>query len=96
MTAIDPDLLPKLLKRICELELTYRASDLLKGAGIVYVGDLVLKSGSELLRIRRLGRGTLSEIKGSLARMGLHLGMDVPGWPPENVEELAGRFEDHY
>jgi hypothetical protein len=28
--------------------------------------------------------------------MGLHLGMDVPGWPPENIEELAKRFEEHY
>ena len=31
-----------------------------------------------------------------LAGMGLHLGMDVPNWPPENIEELAKRFEDHY
>jgi DNA-directed RNA polymerase subunit alpha len=28
--------------------------------------------------------------------MGLHLGMEVTGWPPENIEELAKRFEDHY
>jgi len=28
--------------------------------------------------------------------MGLHLGMDVPGWPPDNIDELAKRFEDHY
>jgi DNA-directed RNA polymerase subunit alpha len=96
MTAIDPDLLPKLLRRACELELTCRASDLLKGDGIVYVGDLVLKSEVQLLHIRRLGRRTLGEIKEALARMGLHLGMDVPGWPPENVDELAKRFEDHY
>jgi DNA-directed RNA polymerase subunit alpha len=26
--------------------------------------------------------------------MGLHLGMEVPNWPPENIEELAKRFED--
>ena len=31
-----------------------------------------------------------------LATMGLHLGMEVTGWPPENIEELAKRFEDHY
>ena len=23
--------------------------------------------------------------------MGLHLGMEIPGWPPENIEELAKR-----
>jgi DNA-directed RNA polymerase subunit alpha len=28
--------------------------------------------------------------------MGLHLGVEVPGWPPENIDELAKRFEDHY
>jgi DNA-directed RNA polymerase subunit alpha len=26
--------------------------------------------------------------------MGLHLGMDVPNWPPENIEDLAKKFED--
>ena len=39
---------------------------------------------------------TLDEIKEVLATMGLHLGMDVQGWPPENIEELAKRFEEHY
>jgi DNA-directed RNA polymerase subunit alpha len=29
-----------------------------------------------------------------LAGMALHLGMDVPNWPPENIEELAKKFED--
>jgi DNA-directed RNA polymerase subunit alpha len=26
--------------------------------------------------------------------MALHLGMDVPNWPPENIEDLAKKFED--
>jgi DNA-directed RNA polymerase subunit alpha len=26
--------------------------------------------------------------------MDLHLGMDVPNWPPENIEDLAKKFED--
>jgi DNA-directed RNA polymerase subunit alpha len=29
-----------------------------------------------------------------LTGMGLHLGMDVPNWPPENIEDLAKKFED--
>jgi hypothetical protein len=29
-----------------------------------------------------------------LAAMGLHLGMEVPDWPPENIEDLAKRYED--
>jgi DNA-directed RNA polymerase subunit alpha len=24
----------------------------------------------------------------------LHLGKDVPNWPPENIEDLAKKFED--
>jgi len=28
--------------------------------------------------------------------MGLHLGMEVTNWPPENIDELAKRYEDHY
>ena len=35
-------------------------------------------------------------IKAVLAEMGLHLGMEVPGWPPENIEDLAKRYEDQY
>ena len=26
--------------------------------------------------------------------MGLHLGMDVEDWPPDNIEDLAKKFED--
>jgi DNA-directed RNA polymerase subunit alpha len=28
--------------------------------------------------------------------MGLHLGMEVPNWPPENIDELAKKYETHY
>jgi DNA-directed RNA polymerase subunit alpha len=28
--------------------------------------------------------------------MGLHLGMEVEGWPPENIEELAQKADDPY
>src|SRR5207237_548064 len=44
----------------------------------------------------RILQDQLNEIKEGLAQMGLHLGMEVPGWPPENIDELAKRFEDHY
>ena len=50
----------------------------------------------EMLRTPNFGRKSLNEIKEVLAQMGLHLGMEVPGWPPENIDELAKRFEDHY
>ena len=47
-----------------------------------------------MLRTPNFGRKSLNEIKEVLASMNLSLGMDVPNWPPENVEELAKKFED--
>jgi hypothetical protein len=65
-------------------------------SNIVYIGDLIQKSEGEMLRTPNFGRKSLNEIKEVLAGMGLHLGMDIPGWPPENIEDLAKRFEEHY
>ena len=49
-----------------------------------------------MLRTPNFGRKSLNEIKEVLASMGLHLGMKVEGWPPDNIEELAKRYEDQY
>ena len=87
---------PALLKKVDELELSVRSANCLKNDNIVYIGDLIQKSEGEMLRTPNFGRKSLNEIKEVLAHMGLHLGMEVPGWPPENIEELAKRFEDHY
>ena len=85
-----------LLRKVDELELSVRSANCLKNDNIVYIGDLVQKSEAEMLRTPNFGRKSLNEIKEVLAQMGLHLGMEVPGWPPENIDELAKRFEDHY
>jgi len=85
-----------LLKKVDELELSVRSANCLKNDNIVYIGDLIQKTESEMLRTPNFGRKSLNEIKEVLAGMGLHLGMEVPNWPPENIEELAKRFEDHY
>ena len=39
---------------------------------------------------------SLNEIKDILSKFGLKFGMEIPGWPPENVEELAKKHEDPY
>jgi DNA-directed RNA polymerase subunit alpha len=93
-----PDLAfnPAFLKKVDELELSVRSANCLKNDNIVYIGDLVQKTEAEMLRTPNFGRKSLNEIKEVLAQMGLHLGMEVPGWPPDNIEELAKRFEDHY
>jgi DNA-directed RNA polymerase subunit alpha len=87
---------PALLKKVDELELSVRSANCLKNDNIVYIGDLIQKSEAEMLRTPNFGRKSLNEIKEVLASMGLHLGMEVPGWPPENIEDLAKRFEEHY
>jgi len=87
---------PLLLKKVDELELSVRSANCLKNDNIVYIGDLIQKTEAEMLRTPNFGRKSLNEIKEVLAQMGLHLGMEVPGWPPENIDELAKRFEDHY
>ncbi len=85
-----------LLKKVDELELSVRSANCLKNDNIVYIGDLIQKTESEMLRTPNFGRKSLNEIKEVLASMGLHLGMEVPNWPPDNIEDLAKRFEDQY
>ncbi|MGV1757851.1 DNA-directed RNA polymerase subunit alpha [Rhizobium sp. A22-96] len=87
---------PALLKKVDELELSVRSANCLKNDNIVYIGDLIQKTEAEMLRTPNFGRKSLNEIKEVLASMGLHLGMEVPAWPPENIEDLAKRYEDQY
>ncbi len=87
---------PALLKKVDELELSVRSANCLKNDNIVYIGDLIQKTEAEMLRTPNFGRKSLNEIKEVLAQMGLHLGMEVANWPPENIDELAKRYEDHY
>ena len=85
-----------LLRKVDELELSVRSANCLKNDNIIYIGDLVQKSEQEMLRTPNFGRKSLNEIKEVLSTMGLHLGMDVVEWPPENIEELAKRLEEPY
>jgi len=83
-----------LLKKVDELELSVRSANCLKNDNIVYIGDLVQKSEGDMLRTPNFGRKSLNEIKEVLSMMGLHLGMPVEGWPPENIEEVAKKVDD--
>jgi DNA-directed RNA polymerase subunit alpha len=96
---IRPSELPfnkNLLRKVDELELSVRSANCLKNDNIVYIGDLVQKSEAEMLRTPNFGRKSLNEIKEVLAQMGLHLGMEIPNWPPENIEDLAKRLDEPY
>jgi DNA-directed RNA polymerase subunit alpha len=85
-----------LLRKVDELELSVRSANCLKNDNIVYIGDLVQKSESDMLRTPNFGRKSLNEIKEVLATMGLHLGMQVEGWPPENIDELMKKVDEPF
>ena len=85
-----------LLRKVDELELSVRSANCLKNDNIVYIGDLVQKTEAEMLRTPNFGRKSLNEIKEVLIQMGLHLGMEITTWPPENIEELVKRFEEPF
>src|SRR5262245_21957789 len=86
----------RVLMKVDELELSVRSANCLKNDNIIYVGDLVQKTEAEMLRTPNFGRKSLNEIKEVLSQMGLHLGMKIPNWPPENIEELAKKLEEPY
>jgi len=92
----EPELNRHLLRKVDELELSVRSANCLKNDNIVYIGDLIQKTEAEMLRTPNFGRKSLNEIKEVLVQMGLHLGMEVPDWPPENIEDMAKKLEDHY
>jgi len=92
----DLEFNPLLLKKVDELELSVRSANCLKNDNIVYIGDLIQKTEAEMLRTPNFGRKSLNEIKEVLTAMGLHLGMDILDWPPDNIEELAKKYEDHF
>jgi len=85
-----------LLRKVDELELSVRSANCLKNDNIVYIGDLVQKTEQEMLRTPNFGRKSLNEIKEVLTSMGLSLGMNVPAWPPENIEDLAKRLDEPF
>ena len=92
----EPELNRHLLRKVDELELSVRSANCLKNDNIVYIGDLIQKTEAEMLRTPNFGRKSLNEIKEVLVQMGLHLGMEVPDWPPENIEDMAKKLEENY
>jgi DNA-directed RNA polymerase subunit alpha len=80
---------PILLRPVDDLELTVRSANCLKAENIYYIGDLIQRSETELLKTPNLGRKSLNEIKEVLAARGLTLGMKLESWPPAELESRA-------
>ena len=94
-TAIEPEVPvvpqfdPVLLRPVDDLELTVRSANCLKAENIYYIGDLIQRTETELLKTPNLGRKSLNEIKDVLASKGLTLGMRLDNWPPVGVERAG-------
>lgn len=78
---------PLLLRPVDDLELTVRSANCLKAENILYIGDLVQKTESELLKTPNLGKKSLTEIKDVLGTRSLSLGMKLENWPPAHLDE---------
>lgn len=84
-TTVDPIL----LHPVDDLELTVRSANCLKAENIYYIGDLIQRTETELLKTPNLGRKSLNEIKEVLASRGLTLGMKLENWPPAGLEKMG-------
>jgi DNA-directed RNA polymerase subunit alpha len=82
-----PQVDPILLRPVDDLELTVRSANCLKAENIYYIGDLIQRTETELLKTPNLGRKSLNEIKEVLASKGLSLGMKLENWPPAGLEK---------
>jgi hypothetical protein len=78
-----------LYRSVDHLELSVRTSLCLRNDDVRVIGDFARKSEVELLRIPNFGRKSLNELKEVLAEIGLHLGQDLPNWPPEDIDSLS-------
>jgi DNA-directed RNA polymerase subunit alpha len=78
---------PILLQPVDDLELTVRSANCLKAENIYYIGDLIQRTETELLKTPNLGRKSLNEIKEVLASKGLTLGIKLENWPPAGLVE---------
>jgi DNA-directed RNA polymerase subunit alpha len=85
----SPQVDPILLRPVDDLELTVRSANCLKAENIYYIGDLIQRTETELLKTPNLGRKSLNEIKEVLASRGLTLGMKLENWPPAGLEHRA-------
>jgi DNA-directed RNA polymerase subunit alpha len=83
-----PQVDPILLRPVDDLELTVRSANCLKAENIYYIGDLIQRTETELLKTPNLGRKSLNEIKEVLASRGLTLGMKLENWPPAGLETV--------
>lgn len=88
LTDDEKELVEKLCTNVNSLELSVRAVNCLNSAQISYLGELVEKSESQMLKYRNFGRKSLQEIKLKLESRGLNLEMVLA----DNVRDEMNRL----
>ena len=78
---------PIFMRPVDDLELTVRSANCLKAESIFFIGDLVQRTETDLLKTPNLGKKSLTEIKNVLSSHGLSLGMRLDNWPPVALKE---------
>jgi len=76
---------------IDHLELSVRANNCLRAAGIRYVFELVQKTEEDLLQTKNFGRKSLAEIKDTLANLGLGLNLELH---PKLIEQVQNVIKE--
>lgn len=85
---------PNLFKSVDELELSVRSANCLQNANIRFIGELVQKTESEMLKTKNFGRKSLNEIKETLSSLGLNLGMAIDNLPArKDLERMREQRE---
>jgi DNA-directed RNA polymerase subunit alpha len=82
--------------KVDELELSVRSANCLKNDNIVYIGDLCRRPRQRCCARRTSAASRSTRSRKCWPQMGLHLGMEIPNWPPENIEELAKKLEQEH
>lgn len=94
-SCFTPNTRPKLWTKLEDMDFSTRVRSAIRlenecNEPFIYIGDLVQKTEREMMNIPNFGRKSLNEIKEALTQMGLHLGMEIPGWP--NIKDIR-KFE---
>jgi DNA-directed RNA polymerase subunit alpha len=76
---------PRFREKVDLNDLSKRAQQRIRDINVVYVGDLAKISRSELYQIDNCGEKTIQDIEDYLKGRGLSLGMNIVGWPPEDL-----------
>ena len=82
-----------LYRKVADFELSVRSGNALKNAGIKVIGELVIKTESEMLKTKNFGRSSLTEMKEILNGMGLTFGMKLPNFPDPEMMDLVEEDE---